>query len=134
MSKMQEGLDQVRRDMPTTRDELEKARSDSQLLAKRIQSHSGQDHAAIRAQAGNVAAEARRLAHAIGSLLDAQATEGRRHLKDAATALQALDDENQRLSEAEDADVQAHNKASLAHAREAAHKLGEALAAKRGLR
>ncbi|MBV8529997.1 MAG: hypothetical protein JO104_01650 [Candidatus Eremiobacteraeota bacterium] len=134
MSKMQEALDRFRRDTPTTDVELERARRDSQSLAKRIQDTAGQDHAKIRAQASSVGEQARRLAQAIQSLLDDQATEGVNHLKGAYAALQALDKENQRLTNAEDSDVQAHNKASFAHAREAAHKVSEALAEKRGLR
>lgn len=116
-----------------TQQELEKARSDSQSLAKTIAETSQKDHAAIGDRARAVGAQARQLALAIKSLLDDQATEGRHHLKAALTALQALDAENQRLSDAEDADVQAHNRASFAHAREAAHKVSQALAEKRGL-
>ena len=128
---MQDAVDQFRRDTPDTQGELEKARSDSQSLAKRVQDTATKDHGAIRAHAREVGAEARELARAIQSLLDIQATEGRHHLKDALAAVQALEDENQRLTDAEDADVQAHNKATFARAREAAHKLSEALAAKR---
>ena len=134
MSKTQEALDQFRRDTPTTDGELEQTRRDSQTLAKRIQDSARQDHATIRAQASSVGAQARRLAKAIQSLLDDQATEGVHHLKGAYAALHAIDNENQRLTHAEDADVQAHNKASFAHAREAAHKVSQALAEKRGLR
>ena len=116
-----------------TQQEPERARRDSQALSKRIQANTDKNHAAIRAEARTVGAEANQLARAIKSLLDGQAVDGRQHLKDALMALQALYEENQRLADAEDADVQAHNKASFAHAREAAHKVSEALAAKRGL-
>ena len=130
---MQEALDQFRRDTPATEGELERARRDSQSLAQRIGDTAHQDHATIRAQARSVGEQARRLAQAIQSLLDDQASEGVDHLKGAYAALRSLDDENQRLTNAEDADVAAHNKASFAHAREAAHQVSEALAEKRGL-
>lgn len=116
-----------------TQQELENARRDAQSLAKRVQGNTEKSHTAIRAEARTVAAEAERLGRAIQNLLEGQAADARQHLKDALTALKALDDENQRLADAEDADIEGHNEASFARAREAAHKVSEALAAKRAL-
>jgi uncharacterized protein (DUF58 family) len=119
--------------MSTTQDALEKARRDAQSLAKKIQANNDKSRAAVRAEALTVAAEAHQLSRAIKALLEEQAADVRQHLKDAISALQELYVETNAIADAGDADVDARNRASLARARETAHKVSEALAAKRGL-
>jgi uncharacterized protein (DUF58 family) len=119
--------------MNTTYDALEKARRDAQSLAKKVQANNDKSRAAVRAEALTVAAEAHQLQSAIKALLEGQAGEARQHLHDAVAALEALYKETNTLADAGDADVDEHNRASLARAREAVHKVSEALAAKRGL-
>lgn len=117
--------------MSKVTDALEEARSSAQMLHKKIQVTTAKDHAAVRANARSVAAEALQLARAVKGLLESQRTDTRQHLKDAATALEAAAKDAQAIETASDAEVRSRNRETLGRVRSAAQELSQAVAAKR---
>jgi hypothetical protein len=112
-------------------DAVEEARSDAQALHKRILGTTAKDHAAMRASARSVAAEASELGRAVRGLVQSQQADAKQHLKDAASSLEAAATDAQDLVNASGADVKARNLAALGHVRSATQKLSQAVAAKR---
>jgi len=112
-------------------DAVGEARNDAQALHKKLLRTTSKDHAAIRASARGVAAEASDLAGAVKGLLENQQTDAKQHLKDAASSLEVAAKDAQDLLDARDADVRARNVAVLGRVRSATQKLSQAVAAKR---
>jgi hypothetical protein len=112
-------------------DSVEEARSDAQALHKKIRGTTEKNHAAIRASARSIAAEASELSSAVNGLLVSQRADAKQHLKGAATSLEAAATDAQDLVNASDADLRARNTALLGRVRSATQKLSQAVATKR---
>ncbi|MBV8529766.1 MAG: hypothetical protein JO104_00490 [Candidatus Eremiobacteraeota bacterium] len=110
-------------------DALEQARSEAQALHSKFTTV--KDHAAIRANAKVVAAEAAVLAHSVKALLGSQQTDAKHHLRDAASALESAAKDAQETAGATDAQLKEKSSAMRARVRTAVALLSLAVAAKR---
>jgi len=110
-------------------DALEEARSAAQALHGKLTT--AKDHAAIRANARVVAAEAAMLALSIKALLESQKTDAKHHLHDAAVALEAASKDAHEAAGANDATLKEKRSAMRSRIRAAVALLSLALAAKR---
>ncbi|MBV8345664.1 MAG: hypothetical protein JO190_11845 [Candidatus Eremiobacteraeota bacterium] len=115
--------------MSKVTDALEEARSDAQALHRKLAT--AKDHAAIRANARVVAAEAVVLAHSVKALLDSQHADAKHHLHDAASALESASKEAKEAAGASDAQLKEKSSAMRARVRAAVALLSLAVAAKR---
>lgn len=117
--------------MSTISDAVEKARNEAQALHKQLSSSTEKNHAAIRANARSVAAEASQLAGAVTGLIASQQSDAKQHLKDAAATLQAAASDAQSVVTAGDDNLKERNTVALGRIRSATQKLSQAVAAKR---
>lgn len=115
--------------MSKVTDALEEARGNAQALHSKLTT--AKDHAAVRANARIVAAEAAVLARSVKALIDSQRTDAKHHLRDAAAALEAAESDAQETAGANDSQVKEKSRAMRARLRAAVALLTLAVAAKR---
>jgi hypothetical protein len=110
---------------------LDKARSETQDLHKRIDATTAKDHAAIRADVEVSADKAKQLAASLKTIVDGQRADAKKHIEDAASQLEDAAKHARDLAKASDAQLKERNRAMLGKVRDAAESLSQAVASER---
>ena len=117
--------------MSTVKDAIDKARSDTQQLHKKIEASAAKNHAALRTELQNAAADAQKIAQSLKTLGEGQRSDAKQHIKDAGTALEQAVSRAKDVAAAADADLKQKNRAMIEKTRDAVQSLSQAVAAKR---
>jgi hypothetical protein len=110
---------------------LDKARSETQDLHKRIDATNAKDKAAIRADVEVSAGKAKQLAASLKTIVDGQRADAKKHIDDAASQLEDAARHARDLANASDAQLKERNRAMLGKVRDAAESISLAVATER---
>jgi hypothetical protein len=112
-------------------DAIEKSRAEAQKLHESIGVSTAKNHATVRVELQNAATKARELAASLREVADAQQTDSKQHLKDAAIALDVTAKSAKDIAGAADSGLKAINKTMLFNTLTAVQALSRAVAKKR---
>ncbi len=117
--------------MNNVKETLQQARSEAQVLHKKIEATTSKNHAAIRVDVQKAAEQAKSLAASLRTLAAAQRADGRQHLEDARTAFESVANEARDVASTSEAQLKATNLAMLRKAGDGLRELSRAVAAQR---
>ena len=117
--------------MTNIKDALDRARSDAQDLHKKLEANTAKDHAALRADVENAAAQAQKLAASLRTAVEGQRADAKQHLEDAAAQLEDAAKHVRDAAGASEAQLKQTNRAMLAKTRVALQSLSRAVASLR---
>jgi len=115
----------------TTKDAVQKAREDAQALHQKLAAATAKNHAAIRADLENAAAEAKKLGESLTTLAESQRADAKQHLKNAGERLAQASVSAKAINTATEQQIQAANRAMIDHTRDALLNLSHAVASAR---
>jgi len=114
-----------------TKDALARARGEAQDLHRKIEASTAKNHAVIRTDVQNAALQAQALAASLKTVAEAQRTDAKQHLKDAASQLEAAGKVARDVAGASEAQLKQTNRAMLGKVRASLENLSQAVASQR---
>lgn len=110
---------------------LDRARTEAQELHKKIEASTAKNHAALRTDIANAAAQAQKLADSLKTVAQGQRDDAKQHLKDAVSQLEDVAKHAHAVADANETQLKETNRAILQKTRDAAASLSHAIAEQR---
>jgi len=114
--------------MSTVKTAIDKARSETKALQKKIEANTAKRHAELRAEVADAATDAKRLATSIKTLAAGQRADAKQHLQDAASRLEEAATHAKSVADASEAQLRLTNRAMFDRTQLALQNVSHAIA------